>query len=119
MLLINPAIQLPHLLTRGLENAPCKEWNFVVIAGSWIRMGLDNKCSYFIESEKDILFPIVDRKMNFVDGSINGFLIQKSLFQDIGPFATDHPLEICKLFWAMEAQEKGYKFKAILGTAIC
>jgi len=107
------------LINMGMENAPCKEWNFIVIAGSWVKMGLDRKCSYFIESPKDILFPIVDRKMNFIDGSINGILMQKQAFQEIGPLATDHPLEICKLFWMMEAQEKGYKFKAILGTAIC
>ena len=110
---------ITSLINKGMEHAPCKEWNFIVTGGSWVRPWLDRKYSYFVESEKDILFPIVDRKMNFVDGSVNGIFIQKKAFLDIGPLATRHPIEICKLFWAMEAQDKGYKFKAVLGAAIC
>ncbi len=109
---------ITSLINEGMKNAPCLEWNFVVMSGSWVRNLLDKKFSYFIESEKDILFPIVDRKLNFVDGSINGILMHKTAFNDIGPFSTDNPIEICKLMWAMTAVEKGYRFKAVLGAAI-
>jgi hypothetical protein len=110
---------ITSLINVGLQNAPCKEWNFIVVGGSWIRGCLDKKFSYFIESEKDILFPIADRKIYFVNGTINGILIHKSAYEDIGPFCNDNPLEICKLMWTMEAIEKGYRFKAVLGTVIC
>ena len=109
---------ITSLINAGMDKATCNEWNFLVIAGTWIRGGLDKKYSYFIESEKDILFPIVDRQTNFVDGSINGFLMHKKGWKEIGHFPSDNPLEICKLMWTMDAIDKGYKFKAVLGTAI-
>lgn len=109
---------ITSLINAGMDKALCNEWNFLVIAGTWMRGNLDKKYSYFVESEKDILFPIVDRQTNFVDGSINGFLIHKKAWKDVGHMPSDNPLEICKLMWTMEAIEKGYKFKAILGTAV-
>jgi len=110
---------ITSLINAGMEKAPCNKWNFIVIAGSWIRSLLDRKFSYFIESEKDILFPIVNKQTNFVDGSINGILMHKKAFKEIGSFSNDNPLEICKLMWAMDAIEKGYKFKAVLGAKVC
>jgi hypothetical protein len=110
---------ITSLINAGMKNAPCKEWNFIVMAGSWVRGWLDRKFAYFIESEKDILFPIADRKYRFVEGTINGILLHKKAYDDIGPFSNDNPLEICKMLWAIDAIEKGYKFKAVLGTVIC
>jgi hypothetical protein len=110
---------ITSLINEGLSKSPSDEWNFIIVGGSWVRGFLDKKYSYFIESEKDILFPIVNRKLNFVDGSINGILIHKKAFVDIGPFGNDNPLEICKLFWGIVAVEKGYRFKAVLGAAVC
>lgn len=109
---------LTSIINEGLSNAPCSEWNFIILAGSWVKRMLDRKFSYFLEGEKDILFPLVDKKMNFVDGTINGILIHKKAFKEIGPMMTDTPLDTCKLFWATEAQEKGYKFKAVLGAGV-
>ena len=109
---------ITSLFNTGMNATPCEEWNFLVIAGSWIRPLLDRKYSYFIESDRDILFPIVDRKMNFVDGSINGILVYKGTYLSIGPMDDKNPLEICKLFWAMDAVDKGCRFKAVLGTKI-
>lgn len=110
---------ITSIINAGMQNAPCKEWNFIVMGGSWVRGLLNKKMSYFIEGEKDILFPIVDRKMYFVDATINGILIHKKAFDEIGLFSNDNPLEICKLMWADEAIEKGYRFKAVLGASIC
>lgn len=109
---------ITSLFNAGINASPCDEWNFIVIAGSWIRPLLDRKYSYFIESERDILFPIVDRKMNFVDGTINGILVYKGTYLSVGPMDDKNPLEICKLFWAMDAVDRGCRFKAVLGTRI-
>lgn len=106
------------LINAGLKSPPA-EWNFVVIAGTYVRHRLDNKYSMFMESEKDILFPIVDNKYNFVDATINGLLVHKNCLKEIGPMAEIGPFEICKMMWALEAIEKGYKFKAILGAKLC
>lgn len=110
---------ITSLINAGMDKTLCPEWNFIVIAGTWVRANLDRKYSYFVESEKDILFPIVDRQTNFVDGSINGFLIHKKAWIDIGHMPSNNPLEICKLVWAINAVDTGHKFKAVLGTAIC
>ncbi len=110
---------ITSLINVGMQNAPCSSWNFIVIGGTWIKSHLDRKFAYFIKGEKDILFPLVDRRMNFVDGSINGILIHKRTFDMIGLFQSDSPLDISKLYWALEAVDKGCTFKAILGTTIC
>lgn len=109
---------ITSLLNAGICNGG-PEWNFIIMSGSWVRPGLDTKFSYFIENEKDILFPIVDRQINFVDATLNGILVHRKTFEEIGKFADNSPLEICKLFWAMDAIEKGCRFKAIVGTQVC
>lgn len=105
------------LLNIGMKNVP-DEWNYIIIAGSIMRPYIERKYSYFAESEKDILFPIANRIYNFVDGTINGLFLHKNVYKDVGDFS-NNPLEICKLFWAEKAIEKGYKFKAIQGSKIC
>jgi hypothetical protein len=109
---------ITEMLNHGMQHAPCEEWNFIIISGSYLRNCLDKKFSYFIENEKDILFPLVNKKMNFVDGTINGMLIQKKSFDDIGEFPDEGSLEMNKSFWASTAVVKGYKFKAILGVKL-
>jgi len=106
------------LMNAGMKRAPA-DWNFFVIAGTFVRHKLDHKFSMFIENEKDILFPIVEKKYDFVEATINGLLIHKNCFKEVGNMAEIGPFEICKLMWALEATEKGYKFKAILGAKLC
>ncbi|MFZ8393467.1 hypothetical protein ACO1MB_14640, partial [Staphylococcus aureus] len=67
----------------------------------------------------DILFPIVDRKMNFIDGTINGIFLHRQAFDLTGPFSDDPSLEKSKAVWSSTAVEKGCTFKAILGAQIC
>lgn len=110
---------ITSLINKGMSSPPCKNWNFLVIAGSWVRPRLERKFSSFIESEKDILFPIVDKKANFIEGTLNGILVHKKTFKEVGSFSNDNPLDICKIMWAMEAIDKGCKFKAVVGTVIC
>jgi hypothetical protein len=107
---------ITSLINAGMHNAP-SDWNLIVIAGTWVRPLMDRRYSYFVESEKDILFPVVDKKMNFVDGTINGILIHKKTFAEVGDFSDDQ-MELSKLYWGSNAIEHGCRFKAIVGTKL-
>lgn len=106
------------LMNVGMKHAPA-EWNFFIMAGTYVRPQLDQKFSFFMENEKDILFPIVENKYNFVDATLNGLLVHKTCFKEVGNMAEIGPFEVCKLMWALDAMDKGYKFKAILGVKLC
>jgi hypothetical protein len=106
------------LINAGLDSPPA-EWNFIVIAGTYIKHRIENKYSMFIENEKDILFPIVDKKYEFVESTINGLLIHKNCLKEVGKMSEIGSYEVCKLMWTLDAIEKGYKFKAILGAKLC
>lgn len=108
---------ITSLINTGLNNsASC--WSIVVIAGCHVRQGLDIKYSYFVNKTTDILFPIVDGKTTFVDGTINGIMIHKDTWKMIGNFCNQNPLGICKMLWAIDAIEKGCTFKAIMNARI-
>src|SRR3990167_10327333 len=79
------------------------EWIMIVMAGTWVRPHMDRKYSLFLKSNKDIFFPIVDKLANFVDATLNGLCIHRDTFKEIGNFSTDNSMEICKLFWALDA----------------
>jgi hypothetical protein len=100
----------------GMAKTKCKEWNFIIQAGTWVQGLLDMKFSQFIESEKDILFPILNKKITFTEASWNGTLIHKETIKKLGPFPDNNPEDVCKLLWTIEAIELGYKFKAIVGS---
>ena len=106
----------------GMINAGLKEggqeWNLVVVAGSWLRGWVIRKMSNFVESEYDILFPVVDRRYLFKEATINGILIHRKAFDAVGPMADNNPIEVCKMMWELDAKEKGCKFKAVVGCQI-
>jgi len=105
-----------------------KGWNMLMMAGATTRKDTFNKYSLFMEDEKDIFFPIVvdyNRDSypvkvysSFDDCSLNGLMIHQKTFKKVGDL-TDNPMEISRLWWAMEAQDKGIKFKSILGAKMC
>jgi hypothetical protein len=102
-----------------------QEWGFVVFAGSRVMHFLERKWDTFVKSDKDILYPIVDRKCNFVDGSFNGVLFNRKFYQEVGDIP-DTPMEkpglndfeFAKLLWASDALNKGAIFKGIIGMRI-
>lgn len=106
------------MINTGLAHAPCNEWNFILFSKGWVRNRIDIKYSYFVESEKDILFPIINRNINFADADINGLFLHKKAFQDIGDFPDINSLDTSKLIWANGAIEKGYKFKGVVGGKV-
>lgn len=103
------------LMNEGMKAAPSKEWNFIIRSGSLIKGQLDKKYSYYIESEKDILYPFIKGKNNFSDGCSNGIMIHKKAIDEIGPISSIESFDYNKLVWANRATELGYKFKAIFG----
>jgi hypothetical protein len=101
------------------------EWGFLLYAGSFVRPYLERKLHYFVGSPKDILFPIVDRKMNFVEGSSNGILINRDTFKEVGDFpeapmykAGTNDFELAKTIWTINAMKCGCVFKGIVGLRI-
>jgi hypothetical protein len=109
---------ITSLINTGMRNGN-KEWNLIVIAGSWLVGTEVKRFSHFVENEKDILFPIIDQIGDFERGSINGILLHKKTFKEVGPLSDNNPLHLCKRIWALDAAAKGCKFKAILGPKIC
>lgn len=95
------------------------EWNFIVCAGVTVKSKMDQRFSYFIESEKDVLFPIADNKIHFVDGTLNGLFINRNTWKEVGEMDESGTLEEVKILWAMSAIAKGVKFKAIANSKIC
>lgn len=115
---------ITSLINVGMKNTKAP-WNVIVFAGSWIRSSLYTKFDAFVKSEKDILFPVVDWHYNFVDGSMNGIILHRDTFAEVGDFPTDNvqqyeggDLEFSKIWWALGALEKGCVFKAIVGMKI-
>ena len=102
------------LISEGMKHCP-SEWNLYLISGAPVENKIQKKYSYFVESEKDILYPVIDRKMNFVQGSINGILMHKNA-KDLGCIPDSNSLEKSKLIWSFNAVCQGYKFKGIVGV---
>lgn len=109
------------LINAGLKKIKT-DWACVVIGGCRIQPLLEKKWQSFVSSDKDILFPVVDRKNNFVDGSFNGVLIHTKTFKAIGDFPDLemrkiglNDFELAKMFWALDAMDYGCTFKAIVG----
>jgi len=106
------------LINVGMRHAPA-EWSFILCAGVTVNWKMDERFSYFTESEKDILFPIVEKKAHFVDATLNGLFINKKTWKEVGDMANEGTFEEIKIMWALEAIDKGVKFKAIAGSKVC
>ena len=105
------------LMNKGMRHG-CKTWNMFITAGSFVRPCVDKKINHFLEDDKDVVFPIVDKKTDFIDCTLNGLMIHKKTFNKVGKFEEDENLQMCKLLWGCKAAEYGCKFKAILGYQI-
>jgi len=101
------------------------EWGLLLFGGSRIPIFLERRISSFTKNEEDILFPVVEKRYDFVSGSFNGVLINKKFFKKVGNFpdtqmekAGMNDFEMAKLLWALDAHEKGAIFKGIVGMRI-
>lgn len=109
---------ITSLINTGMEKTK-SEWNFILLAGAIVRRKINERFSYFVDNEKDVLFPIVDRKTNFIDATLNGLFINKKTWDLVGSMDNDGPLDFVKCLWAAKAIDLGVKFKAVAGAKIC
>jgi hypothetical protein len=107
---------IASMINKGIEESQCAEWNFILMSKGWVRNKIDIKYSYFVEDEKDILFPIINRNLTFINSDINGLLIHKKTFKEIGNLPDIDSLDSSKLIWATKAINKKCKFKGIVGA---
>lgn len=101
------------------------EWCLIIFAGSRIPAFVEKKLECFAKKESDVLFPVIERKFNFVDAPFNGVLINRRFFIKVGEFSTAdmqkeglNDFELTKVMWTISAIEQGVTFKAIVGLRI-
>lgn len=106
---------ITSLIDVGVENTSA-DWSFIVTAGTPIRYNSLKKHIYFLRDDKDILYPVVDRKMWFDEATVNGILLKTNVIQEVGKMGdNNYNLQLIKLLWTLSAIAKGYRFKAIVG----
>lgn len=109
---------ITNLINVGMSKTKA-EWNFIFFAGVLVRRRIHERFFYFIQDDKDILFPIIDGKSNFIDATLNGLLINKKTWNIVGEMDNEGSLEFVKCLWAAKAIDSGVKFKAIAGAKVC
>lgn len=107
-----------HFFNLGIKSPPCSEWNIFVFGGTTIKPFAIRKFSCFVDSEKDILLPVLERKINFTQSNLNGLLVHKKTLKKIGQFSEKGGFEESKLYWAEKAINNQCKFKSIIGTRL-
>jgi len=100
------------LINAGLKRGQESRWNVLVMEGARVPRGLEYRYRRWIEDENDVIFPIV--MQHDLEGRP---MIHSSMFKRVGPFS-DNPIGISKRFWGLDAEEKGARFKAVLGVKI-
>ncbi len=104
------------LINAGLKKSS-RDWNFIIYAGAVIRPRFYVRYDRFLQDEKDVMFPIVNSmQTDFIEGTMNGLLIHKKTWEDVGPFEEKVDMFVGKALWAYEAKQKGVTFKALLGA---
>lgn len=109
---------ISSLINVGMRHATA-DWVFTIMAGTYMNWLMDEKFGFYIESERDVVYPISNGKTNFIEATLNGLLINKKTFQEVGDFIEDGELEHIKSEWALKAIDHGCKFKAIMGAKLC
>jgi len=115
------------LMNNGIKKMGGRGWRVFIMEGARIPRGLENRYRRWVDDERDVIYPIVfshDREgrpcsvlASFEESTLNGLMIHTELFAEVGPFS-DNPIIVSKNFWALDASEKGAKFKAVLGVTI-
>jgi len=122
---------ITSLINAGFDKIK-STWGMVVFAGANFKGRIQLKYSMFVDSEKDVLYPLVAGKYNFVDATTNGLTMRKKFFQEIGNFPENYmwklveeneevitnSFDVCKLLWSFNAINKEAKFKAVIGCCI-
>ena len=115
---------ITSLVNVGMKRVK-QEWGFIMFAGSRIPAFLERKFETFANENTDILFPVVERRYDFVSGSFNGVLINKGFFKKVGNFTEGalqkqgmNDFEMAKFLWSYDAINQGANFKGIVGMRV-
>lgn len=115
---------ITSLINTGMKRLKHK-WGVFMFAGSILKPMVEKRICRFVESDKDIIFPVRDRKMGFVEGSTDCLMINKDTFDLVGELPDVkidkedlNDFEVAKLMWCQQAFEKGCIFKGIVGIKI-
>lgn len=109
---------ITSLMDAGLKKTKT-EWCLITMAGTYIRHYHLRKYGLFLKDEKEILYPVVNKKYAFDEATINGILIHKKAIEDVGTFGDDNwNIQLVKMLWAIKAIDKGYRFKALVGARL-
>jgi hypothetical protein len=95
-----------------------KDWNFIIFAGSIVKANFWSRYTMFLEDDFDIMYPVMEGHINFVEGSMNGVLFHVNAIKRAGRFPEVSNLEEAKTVWAYTAIKKGHRLKGILGSRI-
>lgn len=104
---------ITDMIDLGCKNAKT-DWVYFVLAGTRLQKRIDSKNALHVTSYRDVLFPVINRKWNFIDATLNGLLLNKNFHQEVGDFGSGNDLVVTKLIWAEKALHLGVKFKAIV-----
>lgn len=115
------------LINSGFKKGSKGGWHIFVMEGARVPRSLESRYRRWIKDERDVLFPIVMNHdlegyptvilAKFEDSTLNGMMIHSSLFEEVGDFS-DNPIGVSKRFWGLDAEEKGARFKGVLGVKI-
>lgn len=118
---------ITSLINSGFKNS-ASGWNLLIMEGAWLPKSIYERYSRWVSSDSDILFPLMavyDRQgipikilNSFHECTLNGMMIKKEFFEKVGKFS-ENSLEISRIFWGLDALEKGAIFKSVLGVKIC
>lgn len=105
---------IASLLNVGYQYSE-RSYNLYILAKSRFSFGNFRKYSQFLLSEKDVLYPTVGKKWEFEETNVNGLLIHKKAFEEVGPFnESAETFALSKLDWQDRGTNLGYQFKAMV-----
>lgn len=109
---------ITSLIDTGMKDNT-KKWSFVVTSGTFLRHYSLRKYECFCKSEKDIMFPIVDRKWKFSEATLNGLLLPTKVYSDVGPLGdSNSDIGLVKLLWGIIAKAHGYRLIGLVGARL-
>lgn len=109
---------ISSMINVGIEKTK-RPWNMIVLSGHNIRYNPVLKYTRFTKSEKDVLYPVIDKSYwKWSDSSIHGILVHANAFKEVGDFPDEENLPLCKLLWSAKAIQRGYVFKGLIGAKL-
>jgi len=108
---------IPSMINKGIKYSKT-DWNMVLVAGSRVKTNLSQKLSLINFEEMDIIYPVTQKKQNFLEAPLDGIFINKKMFKIVGDFEEWDNAEYAKILWTAEAAEANCTFKGLVNLRI-